>query len=184
MFGLADRHGAIQELDGQSSSSREPPGSSPVTVNVVVGDVVAQHAPWLDKLYRSELMERAGSHFGLELAACEDLRAAVNVNDLRGEGARYERHVDTNPLTGLMFVNSLGPGEGGELVFERPLGDIRIVPREGLFLAFDARDTVHYVTPLKGRHARRVSIPMNYYLKGQPQVRPQDLDPYLYRRER
>ena len=39
----------------------------------------------------------------------------VNINVLQGIGSRYESHLDTNPLTGLLFATTHASEEGGQL---------------------------------------------------------------------
>ena len=117
---------------------------------------------------------------GIDLVMAEDVESSININMVAGIGNRYERHVDSNPVTGLLYLSTLAEEDGGALVFDHPSGlSDRIYPRQGLFVAFDASDTPHYVAPLK-RHLARLSVPMNYYRVGETQARPIDLDSYLY----
>ena len=114
---------------------------------------------------------------------CIDLRAATNIN-ATPRNARYEWHVDSNPLTGLLFATTHDPGEGGQLLFKpdpvaRPneSWSLHVSPRAGTLLIFDAREAAHVVTRLNADI--RLSVPMNYYHRGK-QERPEDLDGYLY----
>ena len=110
----------------------------------------------------------------------KDIASGININYLEGAGSIYERHRDTNPVTGILFGNSLTKVDGGELVFET-VPEFRVRPRKGLFIIFDARDVIHYVSPLSaGVH--RVSLPMNFYDSPIEQSRPADLNNYLYGR--
>ena len=113
----------------------------------------------------------------------KDLRSSININCLRGIGARYEAHVDTNPLTGVLFACAASASTGGELVFDNGDGRVaRVEPRPGVFIAFDARMISHYVSPLLV-NMDRVSLPMNYYDDPQVQHRPEGLDNYLYEQQ-
>jgi hypothetical protein len=172
-------HGIHTYLDGRSSTSREPMDALPTRVTVVDGDAIVTTLPWLDSLYRNELARLASDFAGKSVSLAQDSQSAVNINSLEGQGARYERHVDSNPVTGILFATTLTSDEGGELVFESSPDELVIRPEAGMFIVFDARDIVHYVMPLK-KHIERLSIPMNFYLPDANQ-RPVDLDRYLYK---
>ncbi|MBB4188692.1 hypothetical protein GGE07_005371 [Sinorhizobium terangae] len=58
--------------------------------------------------------------------------------------------LDTNPVTGLLFAETLGENEGGALVFNKNGEEFRIQPQRGMFYCFDARDVPHAVEPLRG----------------------------------
>ncbi len=165
-------------LDGSSETSRE---GTPVAIEVYVVDGVSvqRHLPWLNTLYRTKLLELASAMTGLSMVPSIDLCSGLNINSIRGLGGRYERHVDSNPLTGALFVTDHSPEEGGVLEFD--CGDTirRVEPRVGLLAMFDARETPHVVTPLK-REITRISVLMNFYISGYPQARPTDLNDYLY----
>jgi hypothetical protein len=174
-----------QVLDGASVTSREAEfkDSSSPRVGVVTGEIVARELPWLDALYRNEFLELVNTVGGDRYEICEDLRAGVNIN-ATPKGARYEWHVDSNPITGLLFATSHPPHEGGQLLFRpdpvaRPHEDwsIQVSPAAGTLLIFDAREAAHVVTQLEAE--LRLSVPMNYYFVGR-QERPEDLDDYLY----
>jgi hypothetical protein len=171
------------KLDGKSSTSREVGEITPIVLPVVTGEVIKRELPWLFDAYAGALRCLAEELVHETLVISEDTVNAVNINAVIGAGSRYERHVDSNPVTGILYATSLGEDDGGALVFDHEFGsqitsDV-IYPREGLFVAFDARRTPHRVLPLR-RDCCRLSIPMNYYLAGKPQVRPADLDEYLY----
>jgi hypothetical protein len=178
-------HSRWQVLDGASVTSREThfrDESSP-KVGVVTGDVIADTLPWLDALYRGRFLEMANSLGVGAFEPCTELRAATNIN-ATPRGARYEWHVDSNPLTGLLFATSHLPDEGGQLIFRpdpqtRPdeTWTLQVSPKAGTLLLFDAREAAHVVTRLEAD--LRLSVPMNYYLQGR-QHRPEDLDGYLY----
>jgi 2OG-Fe(II) oxygenase superfamily len=167
-------------LDGKSSTSREPIGSEVVEVFVVPGDVISVDLPWLYDLYTSALCKLASEAAGHQVYASQDLVSSININVLRGMGSRYEWHVDSNPLTGILYVTShLSSEDGGELLFKRGDEQIAVHPKSGTFIAFDAREIPHTVLPLK-KEGVRISIPMNYYDSPERQDRPSDIDSYLY----
>jgi len=179
---IARSDGRESVLDGKSSTSREPPNTNPVRLKVVTGEVISTKLPWLHQLYRGQLLTWASEYAGRKMAVARDIVSGVNINCLEGRQSRYERHVDSNPVTGLLFASTLRPGDGGELVFERDggAGDLIVNPVAGTFLLFDARHVTHYVKPLE-KAPSRLSVPMNYYFEGDAQARPTDLDGYLYK---
>jgi hypothetical protein len=176
---VVDRFARRVELTGDSSTSRRRDDDSPGEYDVVTGDVVEDHLPWLISLYRGPLFDFASRVAGQPLKVSESARSAVNINALRGRAARYEWHVDSNPVTGLLFASSHPAGSGGELVFEVADARFAICPRAGLFLAFDAREHPHTVLPLETDDVR-ISIPMNFYFEGEAETRPPDLDSYIF----
>lgn len=167
-------------LSGDSEQSREDSPRYEIPVLVVTGDACSGRMPWLRGLYENELREFASSCFQRSLFVANDLKSSININCLRGIGARYEAHVDTNPVTGLIFATNATPQTGGQLVFRSKAGpDVVIWPKKGVFLAFDARTISHFVAPLNV-DMDRISLPMNYYESAHEQPRPDGLDEYLY----
>lgn len=176
---VATKYAVYTQLDGTSSTSREPEGSEKVDVYVVMGDSIKEHLLWLHELYANQLCGLATKVAGQQVYPSKDLKSGMNINVLRGKGARYEWHVDSNPLTGILYVTTHLPGEGGELVFEKENNRTAIHPKSGIFIAFDAREIPHTVFPLN-QESVRISIPMNYYQSQDEQSRPTNLDSYLY----
>lgn len=166
-------------LDGNSITSREPAGNVQIEVGVVTGDVIRSHLPWLFALYQAELCDLASQAAEYRVYPSNDLASSVNINVLRGQAARYEWHVDSNPLTGLLFVTTHTAEDGGELMFQQGNQLALVRPVTGRFIAFDARQVPHTVLPLK-RDGVRISIPVNFYASSAEQSRPADLDGYLY----
>lgn len=177
---VVERSGVCTRLDHLSATSREPANSPPLEVCVVTGEPILQNIKWLHDLYAEELATFASEFAGREVVTAIDLQSSVNINLLRGLDARYERHVDSNPVTGILFVTTLLPTDGGELVFEGQSRNTVILPRAGVFIAFDARNITHYVAALKAP-VDRISIPMNYYFAGEEQPRPDGMNEYLYK---
>ncbi len=104
---------------------------------------------------------------------------------------RFECHVDSNPLTGLLFLTDHAAGAGGELVFahdpnadsviavERDCTVIR--PRAGLLIFFDGRRHPHYARALRSESDVRVVAVMNFYTESYPEsTRPRELNRHLY----
>lgn len=174
-----------QHLRGGSVTSRESDfhDVAPAEVGVVTGDVVQRDLQWLDALYRREFLELANRLGQGEYQASTHLRGGININTTP-VGARYEWHVDSNPLTALLFVTTHAPSDGGQLLFRpdpqaRPTEswELQVSPSAGTLLIFDAREAAHVVTQLTS--GLRISVPMNYYFAGREE-RPEDLDGYLY----
>lgn len=182
-----ESYGEPGYLDGTSVTSRQDEfdmiGDGSVIIGV--GNVISLEIPWLFELYRTTILELANDLGTGRYKASDDLRSAININVLPA-GAQYEWHVDSNPLTALLFVTEHPPGTGGELVFRPdPLvrstedWELTITPRTGDLLLFDARESAHTVLPVR-EPRRRISVPMNYYLTEIACARPVDLDRYLY----
>lgn len=174
-----------QLLEGASVTSREAAflESAPPCVGVVTGEVIAEELPWLNALYKHEFLKLANAVGEGQYEVSSDVRSGVNIN-ATPMGARYEWHVDSNPITGLLFATSHARKDGGQLIFRpdpiaRPFEswELKVSPSAGTLLLFDAREAAHVVTQVQT--GLRLSVPMNYYFIGR-QDRPEDLDAYLY----
>ena len=106
---------------------------------------------------------------------------------------RFECHVDSNPLTGLLFGTDHPAGAGGELVFahdpaaadvdavERDCSVIR--PHAGHLIFFDGRHHPHYARPLISESDMRIVAVMNFYTESCPEsTRPPELNRHLFGR--
>lgn len=176
---VVEKFSAQTQLDGTSSTSREPTPGQKMDVYVVTGENIKTHLPWLYGLYENDLCQMASKVAGHNVFPSGDLVSSMNINCLRGAGSRYEWHVDSNPMTGLLYVTTHTAGKGGETVFEKDGNRIAVQPESGKFIAFDARKIPHTVLPLR-EDTVRISVPMNYYDSKDRQDRPSDLDSYLY----
>lgn len=144
------------------------------------GNQVAEFLPQLDSLYRTELLRLAGQSFNLALRASPDLINGVNLNVIEGLSSRYEWHVDSNPVTGLLVLTSSQAETGGRLLFgEEPSSQVALSLKRGQFLIFDARKAPHSVEPLR-RNLTRITAPMNFFVAGTLIERPAGLDDSLY----
>jgi hypothetical protein len=168
----------VAVLDGSASTSRETTRRS-LSLGVLTGDLIKCHLPWLYDCYTGKLRKYAEELAEKRLFVSKDLIASMNVNVLQGIAAAYEWHVDSNPITGVLFVNTLAEADGGKLLFRTAEEEIAITPEKGMFVVFDARNVPHCVSPLSSDTVR-VSVPMNYYDSPHDQIRPVDLDKYLY----
>jgi hypothetical protein len=118
-------------------------------------------------------------------------RYGIVLNVQRGTTMRFECHVDSNPLTGLLFCTDHQTGAGGELVFahdpaaadtkavERACSVIR--PQAGHLIFFDGRTHPHYARPLTTESQLRVVAVMNFYTMSCPEsTRPPELNRHLF----
>ena len=119
-----------------------------------------------------------------------DDRYGVVLNVQQGESMRFECHVDSNPLTGLLFLTD-HPAGGGELVVghnpaaasieavERDCSVIR--PHAGHLIFFDGKTHPHYARVLRSRSDVRVVAVMNFYTGSCPEsTRPPELNRHLF----
>lgn len=155
----------------------------------VHADQVRYHLPWLFKAYRNELLELAREVSAEPVSAAQDDRYGVVLNVQRGTGMRFECHVDSNPLTGLLFCTD--HQAGGELVIAndieaKGLADVDrncsvIRPRAGHLIFFDARQHPHYARALTAGSETRIVAVMNFYTESCPEsIRPRELNRHLY----
>jgi hypothetical protein len=176
---ISAEFGVDTMLTGEGSTSREPIKDVQLPVRVVLGGSIRASLPWIWQLYCGTLLEFSARSFARTLFIANKTDTAVNVNHISGAGARYEWHVDTNPVTGLFFATDSEPSSGGALIFKHPDGTIaRIYGKAGTYVCFDARDIEHSVEPLQG--GDRITLPMNYYESALDQPRPTDLDDQIY----
>src|SRR5262249_32758403 len=169
--------------------SREAPEVQRISGGRVHADQVRQRLPWLYRSYREEFLELAGLACAERVAAAPGAPHCVCLNVQRGPTMRFECHVDSNPLTGLLFCTD--HLAGGELVFahdtaaadvwsvERDCSVIR--PRAGHLIFFDARRHPHYARPLVAASDTRVVAVMNFYTESCPEsTRPREPNKHLY----
>ncbi len=171
--------------------SREAAGVRHVSRGRVHAGQVADGLPWLVGLYRGLFRDLAEQTAGEQVAAARDERYGVVLNVQRGTRMRFECHVDSNPVTGLLFCTDQDLRAGGELVFahredagsaieiERECSVIR--PHSGHLIFFDGRWHPHYVRPLTAGTGIRIAAIMNYYTASCPEsTRPAELNRHLY----
>jgi hypothetical protein len=148
--------------------------------------------PWLYKFYRTAALDLAREISPEPVAAAADDRYGVVLNLQRGPAMRFECHVDSNPLTGLLFCTDHQAGTGGELVFahdpaathtgavDRDCSVIR--PHAGHLIFFDGRYHPHYARPLRSAEpGQRIVAVMNFYTRSCPEsMRPRELNRHLF----
>lgn len=186
----ADR-AAMTMMKPSSVTSRETDPDSPLPIFSLDGFRVRELLPWAYEFYQGLFREFAALCSSEPvLPALENSHGAV-LNVLRGNAMRYECHVDSNPIEGLLYITDNPPGTGGELVVAnsqdaRSVEDVDrdasvIYPVAGNLIFFDGRRFAHYVRPLKSASGLRVVLAMNYYTESSPEsARPKDLDRHLF----
>jgi hypothetical protein len=147
--------------------------------------------PWLHELYRGDFLALAGQTRSERVTAAADDRYGVVLNVQRGTRMRFECHVDSNPLTGLLFCTDHPVDGGGELVFSHDpaAADIKTVdqdcstirPQSGYLFFFDGRRNPHYARPLTDEAGVRIVAVMNFYTESCPEsTRPLELNRHLF----
>ena len=170
--------------------SREADEVTFITRGRVRADAVQQRLPWLYKLYRGDFLELAGEAWAEPVKAAFDDRYGVVLNVQRGTAMRFECHVDSNPVTGLLFFTG-HPAGGGELVVghdpaavgvEAVERDCSVIqPQAGQLIFFDGKTHPHYARVLRSESDMRVVAVMNFYTESCPEsTRPAGLNRYLF----
>lgn len=185
----ASLHARSHTIIPKSVTSREHDTELRLPVLTVGGEAVKKLLPWLCDLYAGEFLRIGQQCVQEEVRIASQWRYAINLNVQKGS-MRYECHVDSNPLEGLLYVTDHPPGTGGELIVSRrsnvsgpeeAMQDAEtIFPRSGHLVFFDAREHPHFVRMLSDPSLVRVAVAMNYYTPSCPESsRPQDLDRHL-----
>lgn len=170
--------------------SREAPDVKHITRGRVRADKVREALPWLYRLYRNEFLGLADRAWNEPVKAASDDRYGVVLNVQQGKTMRFECHVDSNPLTGLLFLTG-HPSGGGELAVgndpavvgvEALDRDCTIIPpHAGQLIFFDGKTYAHYARELSSEDDERVVAVMNFYTESCPEsTRPQGLNRHLF----
>jgi hypothetical protein len=177
------------------STSREASDIHELPILRVHGFILEQYLPGITALYETTFRQMAEEATGRQLTVGRDFRHRLNLNVQRHnsdhpERGRYENHVDTNPVEGLLYVTTHPEGSGGALIVSnnpdaQSVAEVeedatRIYPEAGRIVFFDATRHPHYVDALKDPNDLRVAVGMNYYTADHSEaMRPPDLDAYL-----
>lgn len=181
----------LRELRPTSVTSRESTRDISIPILTIDGAKVREGLRWLFDLYRGTFRDIAQTCVAEPLLIGTNVLHAVVINVQRGTNMRYECHVDTNPLSGLLYVTSHGPSDGGELVVanradavgvEGISRDCKLIyPESGKLIIFDARDHPHFVRPLSDQFGVRVVVVMNFYTSSCPESSmPTDLTLHMF----
>ena len=174
----------------RSATSREADRDSIIQAAVVDGKRIKDGANWLYKMYRSEFLHLAAQATKQKLVCANNDLYGVNLNVQMGVDMRYECHVDSNPVQGMLYITTHNESTGGELIVGNSEKDksveevlhncVKIQPKRGLLVFFDARKHSHFVTALKAVDGIRVAAAMNFYTSDCPESRrPADLSSHL-----
>ncbi len=186
------REQAQDRMVGKPSlTSRELPGGAKVLISMVDGRGVGEHLPWLTDLYAGRFRELAQTITDETVATAHDPRYGIYLNVQTARQGRFECHVDSNPIEGLLYFTDQ-PREAGGTLRVSNRGQVRgtaavdedcasIHPVAGHLVFFDAREHTHYVTALSREDDLRVVAGMNYYVPSAPESgRPSDLNQRLF----
>lgn len=180
----------VREFPRTPLLSREAEDVSHILRGRVHADRVQSILPWLYQLYRNEFLQLAKLAWPTEpVRPARDDRIGIVLNMQRGTAMRFECHVDSNPLTGLLFCTD--HQTGGELVFGNDpsaadVGEVDrdcsvIRPHAGHLIFFDGRRFPHYARALRSESETRTVAVMNYYTESCPEsTRPSELNRHLY----
>jgi 2OG-Fe(II) oxygenase superfamily len=171
--------------------SREAEDIVCVSRGRVYANQVQENLLWLYRFYRGYFLELAREACAERVAPALDDRYGIVLNVQRGTEMRFECHVDSNPLTGLLFCTDQPAGTGGELVFGHDPGasDVDAVERDcsvirphaGHLIFFEGRKYPHYARPLVSEADVRVVAVMNFYTDSCPEsTRPPELNRHLF----
>jgi hypothetical protein len=141
-------------------------------------------------LYKREFRALAEHCIKTKVACAANDLYGVNLNIQVGRAMRYECHIDSNPIQGMLYVTSHSAETGGQLIVANQPGVVGvenvkkdcviIEPREGSLIYFDARRFSHLVEPLIEDSMLRVAVAMNFYTSLAPEsLRPRDLNKHL-----
>jgi hypothetical protein len=173
--------------------SREGPNVQRIYRGRVHAPEVRQNLPWLYRLYRGAFLDLARTVSDGPVVAARDDRYGIVLNVQRGTDMRFECHIDSNPLTGLLFCTDHLAGAGGELVIahDPDAADVATIeqdcsvirPHVGHLIFFDGRRHPHYARPLVSAADVRIVAVMNFYTESHPEsTRPRDLNLHLFGR--
>lgn len=171
--------------------SREAEDVSQIPRGRVHADQVRDTLPWLLEFYQGYFLELAGKVCAERVLPASDDRYGVVLNVQRDDTMRFECHVDSNPLTGLLFCTDHPAGTGGELVVANDVNAVGIAavdrdcsvirPQAGHLIFIKGSRNPHYARPLSSESDTRVVAVMNFYTRSRPEsTRPPELNRHLY----
>lgn len=192
IINFAKQHAVYKLLKPCSVTSREEKSIESVETLTVDGNKIRGNLPWLFDVYQNILYEKGKQCVREELFLAQNDKYALNLNVQRGNKMRYECHIDSNPLQGVLYVTNHPKGCGGELVVSNDCNALgtsqidkdceTIYPKSGMFYLFNANENPHYVKPLRKVDDVRVAVTINFYTTSNPESsRPDDLDSHLFK---
>jgi hypothetical protein len=171
--------------------SREADHVKSITRGRVPAGQVQRQLPWLYQLYRGDFTGMAEQAWREPIKPAKDNRYGIVLNVQRGNAMRFECHVDSNPLTGLLFFTE-HPDGGGELVAANDPDAVGvdaleengsvIRPKTGQLVFFDGKTYPHYARTLWSAGDERIVAVMNFYTESCPEesTRPSGLNLHLF----
>jgi hypothetical protein len=170
--------------------SREAADVEFITRGRVRADAVRQGLPWLYELYRGKFLDLAEQTSREPIKTARDNRYGIVLNVQQGNTMRFECHVDSNPVTGLLFFTE-HPDGGGELVVANDPKAVGVEaveenrsvirPQAGQLIFFDGKTYPHYARTLWSAGDVRVVAVMNFYTQACPEsTRPLGLNRHLF----
>jgi hypothetical protein len=187
---FAKQHLKLTPIIPRSTTSREADCDSIIQAAVVDGIKIKTGLPWLYRLYREEFKDLACRATNQKLVCATNDLYGINLNVQIGNNMRYECHVDSNPVQGMLYITPHNEDSGGVLLvansekaatYEAVMQDCASIhPARGRLVFFDARKHSHFVTPLQSASDIRVAAAMNFYTTTCPEShRPPDLTKHL-----
>jgi hypothetical protein len=177
-------------LVSSSVTSREKQKNTKILAKFISGDLIAKELPWLDFAYTNHFLQIIRSRLDLSALPAYDKLHGLSINVQIGTSMRYECHVESNPITGLLYATDHPKGSGGELVIsnrtcavgvdEIDFNCTIVYPKSGNLYIFSGLNNPHYVRNLLNKADRRIVIVMNYFnAQVSEKDRPLDLDKHL-----
>lgn len=162
-------------LTGEDFNSFPNTLDEEVAVRLAGKSVVKEHLPWLYSFYNTDIRSIVSKVFNRplfptsEAVASKDAGLVINYTP---PGKAYENHVDSNPVTAVLYTKDLHVGQGGLVV--HPEGKkFVIAPKKGDVFIFDGRQLPHEVEPTT---QGRASVPMDFYVDETKQWRHPSTD--------
>ena len=130
--------------------------------SILAGADVRARFGWLWDLYHGPIRAFVTQSAGRPVFPANRVSSAMTLNILTGSGADQDWHTDATAMTGVFFATSMAEGEGGELEFRHPDGEVtQLRPRAGVFTCFPG-PIQHRVAPLTAP-IQRLSFPLLFY---------------------
>jgi len=189
-IGAAIAEADLREFPRTPILSREAADVAKIPRGRLHAGQVRQCLPWLYECYRGFFLELARTTRTEPVRTAVDDRYGVVLNVQRGTTMRFECHVDSNPMTGILFCTDHQAG-GGELVVGNNrdaagIADVEqdcsvIRPHVGQLIFFDGSQHPHYARPLLSESDMRIVAVMNFYTESRPEsTRPPELNRHLF----
>ena len=177
---VAAAEAEFREFPRTPSLSREAADVRSISRGRLHAGDLRHSLPWLYRLYRGLFLDLAREvACGEPVTAARDDRYGMVLNVQRGTTMRFECHVDSNPVTGLLFCTDHPAGRAANSssrMTRRPAEsrrgdrDCSVIRRSaGRLIFFDGRDYPHYARPLMNEPDVRVVAVMNFYTASCPE---------------